>query len=102
MKILLLYILIGLIVDFIFISVLNILSLKFNIDVWDWFYRTFDTGEGTIPLFIILIPILYLPIAILLLVFFIFVLIYKFSEFCTSDKAITFFKKIVKEKKEFK
>ena len=92
MKYIAIYILIGLFIDFIFLFILKLLSSYFNINVWDWFYKLFDTRETTIPILVGLMPIAYIPFFFAGIIITIFLLFFKIIDYLSSPKVIKLFK----------
>ena len=90
---LLIYLLIGLAIDIIFIVTVRILNSVLQINVLKEF--SWQIGEGAIPCMVIFLPIIY-PFALLLGFYIIFVLL--ITKILTSEKVVNFCNKILKIK----
>lgn len=90
---LLIYLLIGLVIDIIFIVTVRILNSVLQTNVLEEF--SWQTGEGAIPCIIIFLPIVY-PFILLLGFYIAFVLL--ITKFLTSEKIVNFCNKILRIK----
>ena len=90
---LLIYLLIGLAIDIIFIVTVRTLNSILQTNVLEEF--SWQTGESTIPFMIIFLPIIY-PFVLLLGFCIVFVLL--FTKMLTSKKVVNFCNKILRIK----
>jgi hypothetical protein len=90
---LLIYLLIGLAVDIIFIVAIRILNSVLQTNVLKEFI--WQTSEGAVPCMVIFLPIIY-PLVLLLGFYIIFALL--ITKIITSEKVVNFCNKILKIK----
>lgn len=95
MKSLLIYLLIGLIIDIIFIITVRISNSVLHTNILEDFI--YETKESAIPTIIISLPIIYPIVLMFVLVAELTIL---FTNFCESKKIINFFNKLIGIKKE--